>query len=435
LRYNEKLTTLHTHALKLSVASSVDEIAKDTLDAMEFGLRFDHFDVRVVQDGWLRCKGARGMKMINADLRLDGPGLTVKAANSKETVRVADTSTDPTYVDRIHDVGQGSPTMRSELAVPVVVDGQTFAVLNVESVKQNAIKDSHQRLLEILATHVASAVRRLNDIEALRQSENRYRALFQNASDAIFIHDMGGRFIEVNDLACERLGYSREELLNMTPADIDAAEHSETVERRVEQLKKVGHHYAEIKQVRRDGTTIPIELSSRLIEFKGKPAILSIARDITERKKMEEELRSTKKRLEYVVSSNPAVIYSGKPLADLSDWELTFVSDRVVSMLGYEPEMFVGHLEFWTSHVHPDFLHVDPELIQALWREGHNTFEYPFKHKDGSYRWIREEASVTRDSEGKPIEVHGYWTDITARKKIEDAIRKRSEQLEEQATH
>jgi PAS domain S-box-containing protein len=298
LRYNEKLTALHTHALRLNVASSVDEIAKDTLDAMEFGLRFDHSDVRIVQDGWLRCKGARGMEMINADLRLDGPGVTVKAANSKETVRVADTSTDPTYVDRIHDVGQGSPTMRSELAVPVVVDGQTFAVLNAESVKQNAIKDSDQRLLEILATHVASAVRRLNDIEALRQSENRYRALFQNASDAIFIHDMGGRFIEVNDLACERLGYSREELLNMTPADIDDAEHSETVERRVEELKKVGHHYAEIKQVRRDGTTIPIELSSRLIEFKGKPAILSIARDITLRKKMEDAIRNRSEQLE-----------------------------------------------------------------------------------------------------------------------------------------
>jgi PAS domain S-box-containing protein len=138
----------------------------------------------------------------------------------------------------------------------------------------------------------------------------------------------------------------------------------------------------------------------------------------------EGQLRSTKERLEYVIQSNPAVIYSGKPLTDFSDWELTFVSDRVVSMLGYEPEGFVGSLEFWYSHVHPDALQDIPRLNQTLWREGHRTFEYQFQHKDGSYRWIHDEASTTRSSEGKPVAVYGYWTDITAQKQAEQALRK-----------
>jgi PAS domain S-box-containing protein len=138
---------------------------------------------------------------------------------------------------------------------------------------------------------------------------------------------------------------------------------------------------------------------------------------------MEEELRSVKERLEYVVASNPAVIYSGKPLPDLSDWEMTFVSERVVSMLGYEPEKFVGHLAFWSSHVHPADLQLNSEAVQTLWREGHHTFEYRFQHKDGSYRWIRDETSVTRDPEGTPIGVYGYWTDVTARKQAEQALR------------
>jgi len=419
LWYEEKLTTLHNHALKLNVASTIDEIVTYTLDAMEFALRFDHSDVRVVQDGWLRCKGARGMQMINADLRLDGSGITVKATNSRRTIRVADTRKEPSYIDRIHDKGSDSPTMLSELAVPVVVNDMTIAVLNVESSKANAIKDSDQTLLEILTTHVASAMERISNLTSLRDSEDRYRTLFHNASDAIFIHDLGGRFLEVNELACERLRYSRDELLKMTPADIDIAEHSATVQQRVEDLEKSGHHYAEIVQVRHDGSTIPTELSSRIIEFKGQPAVLSIARDITERKKMEEELRSTKKRLDDVIQSNPAVIYSGKPLTNFSGWEVTFVSDRVVSMLGYESNEIVGHPDFWNSHVHPDDLQVSPMTVRALWEEGHRAFEYRFQHKDGSYRWIREEATVARDVDSKPLEVNGYWTDITELKEMQ----------------
>jgi PAS domain S-box-containing protein len=176
LRYGEKLAALHMHVLRLSEASTMDEIANDTLDAMEFALGFDYSDVRVVDEGWLRLKGARGMEMVNADLPLEGPGITVRAANSKATVRVADTRTDPHYVDRIHDKGSIAPTMLSELAVPVVVDGRTLAVLNVESTRSNAIKDSDQRLLEILAADVASALRRMHYVEMTRRYSEQLEA-------------------------------------------------------------------------------------------------------------------------------------------------------------------------------------------------------------------------------------------------------------------
>ena len=159
--------------------------------------------------------------------------------------------------------------------------------------------------------------------------------------------------------------------------------------------------------------------------------------DITERKRMEEELakytrnleqlvgertselRSTKDRLNYLIKSNPAVIYSGKPLPDLSDFQLTYLSERVVGMLGFKPEEFIGHPEFWKQHVPPE----DQKEIQAhmfhLWKEGQYALDYQFLHKDGSYRWIREEANVERDVDGKPADVYGYWTDATERKKLE----------------
>jgi len=169
LKYEERLRALHKHAVQLSAAMNIRQIAEYTLDAMEFGLGFDYADIRLVESGWLRCKEARGMEIVYADLRLDGPGVTVKAANSKKTVRVPDTRKEPAYVDRIRADPKASPTMLSELAVPVMVDDDTVAVLNVESRQPNAITDNDQTLLETLAIHVASDIRRLRDLETLQQ--------------------------------------------------------------------------------------------------------------------------------------------------------------------------------------------------------------------------------------------------------------------------
>jgi PAS domain S-box-containing protein len=137
---------------------------------------------------------------------------------------------------------------------------------------------------------------------------------------------------------------------------------------------------------------------------------------------MEGELRSTKERLEYVVTSNPAVIYSGKPFADLSDWGLTYLSENVANLLGYEAREFVGHPEFWTHVVHPTDRPSVLAQMRRLWENGRFIFEYRMRHKDGDYRWIREEASAIRDVEGKPIDVTGYWIDITELKRLEENL-------------
>ncbi len=142
-------------------------------------------------------------------------------------------------------------------------------------------------LLYWLISHYDLQQRRAK--EGLRMSENKFETLFNSAGDAIFIVDFQGHILEVNDAACERLGYRREELLQLTPADLDTPEYAALVVQRISKVCQNGRDIFETAHVRRDGTVIPTEISCRIIEYEDKKAILAICRDITERKQAEKE--------------------------------------------------------------------------------------------------------------------------------------------------
>lgn len=125
--------------------------------------------------------------------------------------------------------------------------------------------------------------------EALRKSEERFRTIFDYAGDGMAIHDLDGHFFEVNQQFCDQLGYSRDELLQMRPQDVDAPEQAVRVPGRISNVLEQGHEVFETEHVRRDGSIIPVEINARLLDISGKPAILATIRDLTERKQAEEE--------------------------------------------------------------------------------------------------------------------------------------------------
>jgi len=145
--------------------------------------------------------------------------------------------------------------------------------------------------IETLASHFSVLMQRRQTQKTLRESEQRFRALFERSADSMFIQDLKGNLLKVNEVACNRLGYQRDELLDMTISDIDTLEHVSEVSERIEDLRQRGHLVFETHHVRRDGTRIPVEVSSRLIEYGGRQAILSAARDISKRLEMEEQLQ------------------------------------------------------------------------------------------------------------------------------------------------
>ena len=130
------------------------------------------------------------------------------------------------------------------------------------------------------------------------RTESLYHSILENANDAVFIHDLAGRFLEVNRAACERLGYTRNELLSMDVKQLDAPEIAEDFESAMVEFIKIGSAVLEGCHVRKDGTRIPVELSSRLIDFEGQSAVLTVARDISERKRIEAEIQERNRELD-----------------------------------------------------------------------------------------------------------------------------------------
>ncbi|WP_220681229.1 PAS domain S-box protein [Methanofollis formosanus] len=181
--------------------------------------------------------------------------------------------------------------------------------------------------------------------EALRHSEAKYRMLFEAASDAIFIFDREGRFLEVNRVACERLGYRRDELLAMTRAEISSPVLRDEVSERIRMLFERGQVIYETDHITRDGRVIPTEVNGHLIEYEGRQAVLSIARDITERKSLEEELRRSVEVYRTIFENTG----TGMVLID-EDATLLLVNSELEQLFGYRREEVEGRMR-WTDLV------------------------------------------------------------------------------------
>jgi len=148
-------------------------------------------------------------------------------------------------------------------------------------------------------------IRRRKRLEMnLRQAEAKFRQLFNCAGDMIYILDPEGRMLEVNQAACERMGYSRPEFLTLSISRIAAPEYAPLVPGRLETIRRDGRALFETAHVTRDGRMVPVEVSSRLIEYAGVSAILSVARDISDRKKAEEDLHIQARMLEQEIAEH-----------------------------------------------------------------------------------------------------------------------------------
>ena len=279
-------------------------------------------------------------------------------------------------------------------------------------------RDDLHRLPAVIRREIREAHRRKRQREAeeaFEASERHYRVLFDCASDPVLIHDFSGLILNANKIACVRLGYTRAELLRKTLRDINPEADASRMREKIKHLKRLGQNVFETELLRRDGARIQVEVNARIIEFGGGKAVLSSARDITERKLAEEALRRSEEKYRELAENMNDILYTITP-----DGVITYISPAVENLAGYIPEELLGRSFF--EFIHRD----DTERARANLREilqGRSyTNEYRFKYKKGNYHWMRTSSRPVRQ-EGCIIGSQGILSDVTERRKAEDAFR------------
>jgi PAS domain S-box-containing protein len=137
-------------------------------------------------------------------------------------------------------------------------------------------------------------------------------------------------------------------------------------------------------------------------------------------------LTETSAHLQYLIDNSPAIIYSAVPSGD---FKITFVSENLRNVLGYEPREMLDDMNFWFEHIHPDDR---PGLMQRLPRllveGGQQSHDYRFRHRDGRYLWMHDSLRMVYDESGTPQELFGSLLDLTDRKAMEEALHREKEE-------
>lgn len=170
------------------------------------------------------------------------------------------------------------------------------------------------------------------------------------------------------------------------------------------------------------------------VKISGEELVVLIATDITSLKLTEmtlqnktEQLEESDVRLNQVLSSSPVVIYTCEVEGD---YAATYVSENVNELFGYNTEQFLDDPGFWLNGIHPDDAPKVFEELGNLFKHGKHSHEYRFKLANGEYVWVHDELKLVKDSQGNPLEIIGYWADITDRKNAEVALQEKTRQLQ-----
>ncbi|TAK62437.1 PAS domain S-box protein, partial [Methylobacter sp.] len=258
-------------------------------------------------------------------------------------------------------------------------------------------------------------------LPALHDILHGLQTVIDQTGSYIFTKDTAGRYTYVNQKVQDLFGtsyqnivgkddshfFDLEQINELTVNDRRVIDFGETIEREERNaLKPSGEeriYWTAKKPIRND--------QGQIIGLCG------ISTDITAHKRIEEELQTLKSRLEFLLNSTPAVIYSARAYGD---YGVTFISENVTSQLGYQPNELTEDSSFWVSRIHPDDLTMVHEGMRHLLESGFHKFDCRFQHKDGSFRWMLGESVLIRNSSGQSHEFVGYWLDITAQKVAEE---------------
>ncbi len=319
----------------------------------------------------------------------------------------------------------------SIIGLPLKDNSHTFGVLAIYSSEPDIFDDDELKLLTELANDLAygimslrtRAVRRKAE-EALQESEQRFKSIFDNAADGILIADVENKkFLSGNSMICKMLGYSEEEIKNLGMMDIHPEKDLVYV---IEQFEKQASGKftlaRDLPVKRKDGSVFYTDINSFPITLAGKTYLVGIFRDVTERKRAEEELKNEKAFTESALNILSDVFFVFNLEGRFLRWNKTA---NVV--LGYTDEEIssLKPTDFFSGE---DIKRIT-DAIEKVIKEGYTRVEAEFITKDNKKIPYEITGSLLKDANGNYIGVSGVGRNITERKRIEYELLRREEEL------
>ncbi len=262
----------------------------------------------------------------------------------------------------------------------------------------------------------------------LRESEERYAALLGNISDQIFVVNDKYEFTSMNKAAAERFRKPLNDIIGKRVADMFT---KETAAKNIENLDMVfksGQDYSLDEELLFGGNKKYV--NSRLSPIKdasGKTiAVLGVVRDITERRKAEQQLRESEEKYRLIIENSRDIIFTLNAAG-----ELIYVSPAIKEILGYSPAEIIGHP--FASLIYPEDLPHVQDLIRRSITENYQSVgtEYRVRHVSGEWRWHIARGNAVRDAKGNYLYFVGLSNDITERKNAEESLKNSINMLNE----
>jgi PAS domain S-box-containing protein len=326
---------------------------------------------------------------------------------------------------------QGLDTLSRVLAeaprAPVVV----ITGLDDEGTAYEAVAEGAQDYLvkgrvdgELLVRAMRYAIERQRAEEALRESDERYRALVENANDIVYSHDLEGRFTSVNLAGCRVYEYTTEEILGMNIAQIIDPEFLPLAQRMVKRklAGMTGTGPYELLTRNKSGEPIWVEVNTRLRQREGQPVeVQGIARDITERKRMDEAFRRERDRAQQYLDLAPVVFVALNPQG-----EITLVNKRGCELLGRDEAHILG--QNWFDTFVPQAARGETRRVFAQLMAGDvepaEYYENPVVTSTGEEKIIAWHNRVLKNGAGTIVGTLSSGSDITERKRAAQALQR-----------
>ncbi len=263
------------------------------------------------------------------------------------------------------------------------------------------------------------------DLDAARDRLQFQADILQDIHDAVISTDLNGIIQTWNHGAEVVYGYTATEMIGQSVQQL-YADPSELSEHLIQQLLIHRRYEAEVICRHQDGRVIYTDLRLSVCRDTANNVtrLLGVGRDITARKQAEMAAQLLRQRLDFLLNTSPAVTYSTQPTGNYS---CTFISQNVAEVLGYQPSEIINQTDFWVNQLNPDDAPRVFTEIRDLFAQGYLNHEYRVKHRDGHYIWVQDELVLVQDDAGNPVEVVGYFTDVTARKRAEQALHQQAE--------